>query len=66
MSILKDGSFQHGEMGFAVIAVQVLAVVSIVTVDIVNTTAERTHISAVVFNTDDEVNGFIAFQWVYK
>ena len=57
MGILKDGSSKNGEMGLAVITIQILAVVSIVTVDIVNTTAERTHISAVVFNFDDEVNG---------
>jgi len=57
MSILKDGSFQHGEMRFAVVAVQILSVISGITVDIVNTTTERTHISAVILNLDNEVNG---------
>ena len=57
MCILKDSSLQYGEVGFAVVAVQILAVIGIVTVDIVNATAERTHISAVVLYLDDEVNG---------
>lgn len=57
MSVLKDSSLQYGEMGFAVVAVQILAIVGTVTVDVVNTTAERTHISAVVLYLDDEING---------
>lgn len=57
MGILKDGPLQYGEMGFAVIAIQILAVVSIVTVDTVNTTAERAHICAVVLYLDNEING---------
>lgn len=57
MGVLKDGSSKDGEMGLAVVAVQILAVVRLVTVDVVDTTAERTHISAVVLNLDDEING---------
>ena len=57
MGVLKDSTLQHREMGLAVVAVQILTVVSTVTVDVVNATAERTHISTVVFNLDDEVNG---------
>ena len=44
-------------MGFAVVAVQILTIVGTITVDVVNTSAERAHISTVVFNLDDEVNG---------
>lgn len=57
MGILKDSSAQCREMGLAVVAVQVTTIVSLVAVDVVNTTAERTHISAVVLNLDDKVNG---------
>ena len=57
MGILKDGSLQDGEMGFAVVAVQILAVVRLVTVDVMDAATERAHIIAVVLNLDDEVNG---------
>ena len=57
MGVFKDGSFQYGEMRFAVITVQILAVFGTVTIYIMNTSAERTDISTVVLNFDDEVNG---------
>ena len=57
MGILKDGSLQDGEMGFAVVAVQILAVVRFVTLDVMDAATERAHIIAVVLNLDDEVNG---------
>ena len=57
MCILKDGSFQYGEMGFAVITIQILTTVGTVTIDIMNASAERTGISTVVLNLDDKING---------
>jgi len=57
MGVLKDGSSKDGEMGLAVVAVQILAVVRLVTVDVVDATAEWAHISAVVLTLDDEING---------
>ena len=44
-------------MGFAVVAVQVTPVVPLITVDVMDTSTERAHISAVVLNLDDEING---------
>lgn len=59
MGVFKDGSFQYGEMRFAVITVQILAVFGTVTIYIMNASAERTDISTVVLNFDDEVNGWL-------
>lgn len=44
-------------MGFAVVAVQILTVIGTVTIDIMNASAERTDISTVVLNLNDEVDG---------
>ena len=41
-------------MGFAVVAVQVTPVVPLITVDVMDTSTERAHISAVVLNLDEK------------
>ena len=57
MGILKDSPSQYREMGLAIVAVQVLTVIRIVTIDAMDAPTKRTQIIAVIFNTDDEVNG---------
>ena len=56
MGVLKDGSLQCGEMGLAVVAVQILSTVPPVAVDIVGAATERAHILTVVLNLDNEIN----------
>lgn len=57
MGILKDSPRKDRKMGLTVVTIQVLAVVSLVTIDVVDTTAERADISSVILNLDDEING---------